>query len=708
MLLFSDGFETYNIYDIRYKWGQFGSQDYPPVAKIVSGTDTSINKPWATKGGRALYLANRPFDLGTVFRPSRTIFTGFAFRATVTTSTHYSDISLHFATQLYMRRMWGDRLRGNVSPDIQWRTDPSPRAGKLDLRIYKYYVNYTWTFTGTGLPTQVGRIDTPMDMLSGDFHYIQAGMTLHGNVSALPQAWCELRIGNRASGFVQHQNILTSTPDDLGYFFMNGLSFVFNGPGYNTVDDVYIANDEGSYNNTFLGNVKVRRVTPSANGSDNASVPTLKSGDAVRFQAVDEDFAGSNSLPSPIPTEDPLFIAWEPQFEDYLTLEQRGDRQSLRLHSVPFDGSSPRIHGAVLHVLAKSSEMGIGGQSVLKGYRRLGLLPLAESNPADIPLTFLRPDGGTWQTFPLAFDNQETVAEGQPAIVWSTSAVNDSEWVIELADSEIDPAMIDQNLVRFNLEHDEVIEEYLAFVEWAHRFYEEPVSESIAMTETQLLYEWTFKAEDQLYWSPEIAVYRTFRKSLNDQITFAEIIPWTYLFGQDTMAIADELFLQWHDQVSEEVTFADWSAGFWEELFNDAVELGDSIIASYIELLDEALGLEEPYLWDGHEDVEESLGIEVDYLWSGHELLEETLYSDDQTINAFGLDIEDGFELIEDHFDGWLVEQPSDPLGLAVSVLTQHWRYERLFGIVISSWQVSPVEQQGNDGDHTGDNPEGW
>jgi hypothetical protein len=50
----------------------------------------------------------------------------------------------------------------------------------------------------------------------------------------------------------------------------------------------------------------------------------------------------------------------------------------------------------------------------------------------------------------------------------------------------------------------------------------------------------------------------------------------------------------------------------------------------------------------------------------------------------------------------------SEGLGIAPSVLTQHWRYERFFGIVINSWKIEPIEQAGQDGDHTGDNPWGW
>ena len=76
-------------------------------------------------------------------------------------------------------------------------------------------------------------------------------------------------------------------------------------------------------------------------------------------------------------------------------------------------------------------------------------------------------------------------------------------------------------------------------------------------------------------------------------------------------------------------------------------------------------------------------------------------------MQGIGLNIEDGFGVQEEHFDGYLVELLGDPLDVTDSVLTQQWRYERIFGVVISSLQVDPVEQAGQDGYHTGDNPWG-
>lgn len=731
MLLFSDGFDHYHIYDLMSKWGHFGQNTsyplYAPEARIVSGIDPAGNKPWATKNGRALYLGSQVSQLKATFRPSRTIYAGFAFRCRCSS---YVDIKIQFGTKEEIEHGGLPFYNGGTGGQFGSRTlrsagDLTSPAGSLVARISPNRVSYTWTFPGG--TTKVADINTSMNLLSGDYHYIQAGMTLMGNVSALPEAWCELRIGNRPSGFVRHQNTLTSTPDGAGSFYMDCLSFQFNvaydyhDPPYTTIDDVYIANDEGTINNGFLGNVKVRSVTPSADGSDNDAVPTLKSGDARRFQAVDEDLIGTTPLPSPIPTpeQDPLFLPWENPFDDYLTLEHRGDRQSFRFHSVDYAGSSPVIMGAILHGLAVPTVRGMGGKATLKGYKRTGLIPLVAAQPTDVPLTYERsmdyvcydPNTSqrrTWQNYAMVFQNDEVVQPGQFPLIWNGDTLNNSEFVIELADCELDPAMYDRNLVRFNLDHYEICSEFLGFVELVHRYFDAAVAESIGIVDSQPLYERTFKVVDSLYWAPEISLYRTFHKSLNDEIKMNEVIPWIYFFVQGQLAIEDEIFLEWQDLVAESLAAEDWSSGFWEEVFNDQIDLSGSAAASFIERLEELFGLEEPYLWNGHEDVEETMGIGVSYLRDNHELMEEYLYPGDATSNGFGLDIAEVIDFAEEHHDGWPVELLDQSLVLTESILTQHWRYERFFGIVISSWQITPVEQQGQDGNHTGDNPWGW
>ena len=193
---------------------------------------------------------------------------------------------------------------------------------------------------------------------------------------------------------------------------------------------------------------------------------------------------------------------------------------------------------------------------------------------------------------------------------------------------------------------------------------------------------------------------------LNETIEFGDVIPWTYLFAGEFLGIADDAFVQYLDAIDEALGISAWAAGHWEEVFADVIDLKEESAISIIEILEEMFGLEEPYLWDGHELIEEELSIHADEPWDNHELLEEYLGSADEAMNGIGLDVADGFGLEETGYGFW-VEMFIENSSFTDGLLTQHWRYETIFGVVVSSWQVGPVEQTGTDGDHTGDNPWG-
>ena len=640
MLLFSDGFETYNVHDIGNKWGWFGySGPTGYLPKIVSGIDPVGLKPYATKGGRALYSGNGAIGLYTTFRPSRTIFAGFAVRTR----------SLLKLTINYCAKAQIDR-GGVVAPTTIWGgvfQNPANSISALTLSFNQYNIAFSQTFSGA--PTQGGNIPIAANLWSGDYHYIQVAMTLSGNVSAQPQAWLEIRLGNRLVNRLRYDNLLTSLPNDTApYSYINGLSVHTGGAAYETtfgtgttIDDFYICNDEGSINNDFLGNVKVRRVIPTGDGSLNQGLPS--GGIGYRFMNVDEDFidTGHNMpYPQPTPEQDPLFLPWEDGLSDYLTLPYQGARQFLRFGSVDFAGSAPTIHGAILHALARGQYRNTVGATALKGIKKTGAEPIKESNPADVPLVYSEavltaPEG--WDTYPLIFENDEVVAPGQQPQIWNPTALNGSEFGIELARCTLDPKMYDKNLVRFTLAHEQVVSEFLGCSDFTHRWLDEVISESLVMTDAEPTYQYTWKFADGLYWSDELAVYKTFPRFINETLSIAENIPWTYLFAQGGMNLTDEVFLQWLDVVEEELVVDDWSSGFWEELSTDALDLSDMPIGSFIELLDEMFGLEEPYLWDGHEDIEETLDINVSYVWDNHELMEEYLCPGDVVSQGIGL-----------------------------------------------------------------------
>jgi len=295
---------------------------------------------------------------------------------------------------------------------------------------------------------------------------------------------------------------------------------------------------------------------------------------------------------------------------------------------------------------------------------------------------------------------------GQPYQEWNASVVNESEWGFELQPVEIDPAMYDPSLVRFNVQYYDLLTESCEIRDLPSRYLEETPSESLGFSDgNSMQLTWFFN--DIVSLVSETDFTRSGNRFLNETLELGENIPWTYMYAGSFLEFCDEIMVSFLDNVEDGFGAADWADGFWEELFTDEIDFADVGIFTYIEVLDEMFGLEEPYVWDGHELIEEELMIDADEPWDNHELLEETLYVDDETAQGIGLVAEDTFGLKEEHHDGWLVEQPVVSVGLAVSVLTQHWRYEKMFGIVIASWQREPIEQVGDDGDHTGDNPWG-
>lgn len=708
MLLFSDGFETFDIMDLRYKWGMFSLSYQTASPKIVYGNDPSCNKPYATKGGRALYFGSSTGILGTTFKPSRTIFAGVAVRSKPTLAPQSAPLTLQidFYNKIPIDRGILPEIYYNYSiPSTGYPYWETP-ISTLTLTITSYRVAVSWTFAGA--TTQIGDINTTADMLSGDYHYIQFGFTLYGNVSAQPRAWAEVRVGGRGATNYVFQDILTTLPDDTGQFFVNALTFQPTaGMEGLAIDDFYICNDEGSVNNSFLGNVKVRRVLPIADGTENDAVPTLKLADAARFQAVHEDFIGTSGWPPALDPADPLYLSKEECFEDYLSLERSGDRQLLRFTDAGFAASKPHIFGTIIHALAKAKYRSVTGSTTLTGVMKTGLLPIIEANPSDAPISHTRLGGGTWQTHPLVFENTEVVVPGQSSQIWNPDTINNSEFGFDLAACELDPIMYGGILDRFSIVANEVVSDVLYCIDATHRFYEEPILDGMAFEETGLSYEYAWLFIEELYWDVEVAVYKAFPRFINETLEFSESIPWVYLFAQDAVDFMDDVFIQWLDVVEDGFAADDWADGFWEELLTDEIGFVDKGIFTYIELLDELFGLEEPYLWDGHELIEDELMIEADEPWDNHELLEETLHADDGIVQGIGLDILDIFGLEEDHHNGWLVEQPEVSVSLVDSVLTQQWRHEKIFGMVINSWQIEPIEQLGQDGNRIGDNPWG-
>ncbi len=709
MLLFSDGFETFSPYDLWRKWG-FCYWYGPPTSSgivrptIVHGNDTTFSpaKPYARRpDGRA--IQGMKYYLMTPIKPSRAVFTGFAFRRAsvsgpVTIQVEFiKGVPYNKAPVLAQGEVGDAGLAGGV------------RVACCTLAINASYIDVTWTFVGTTPLTQTGRINTSANLLNGDWRYLQVGMTLMGNVVAQPCAWAEVRLGSRGDKLVL-SNIMTAAESGANAsFLVNAVRIIPGVPDYYSLytgaviglDDVYICNDEGEFNNTFLGNVNVRRVSVSGDGSENNSVPF---GETYRFRTVDEDFIDTvNSLPTPLPDHEttPLFIPWETFAGDYFTLEEYGDRQLMRYTSLTAEGTYQKIYGAVLHTLMQPQYLDTPA-APLTAVRKFGTEALIESKPMDAPLI----KRTQFEARQFVWENEETIEPGGQYARWASAVVDASEWGLELTPITIGPETYDPAILRVNIVITDTVNEVLDVSDMTHRYFEELVTEAFNVADDPS-YQYGWAVFDGFVLESLTEGNRGGNRFLNEVLEFGDVIPWTYLFAGEFVGFAEAVFVQYIDLIDETLDSADWADGFWEELFTDAFGATDWSDISFIMTLEETFGLEEPYLWDNHELIEDEFAIDADEPWDNHELIEEYLYPDDFTQNGVGLIAEDELGIAEDHHDGYWVELFTDYTLFSDYVNTQHWRYEILFGYVVSSAQVAPIEQVGNDGNHTGDNPWG-
>jgi len=306
----------------------------------------------------------------------------------------------------------------------------------------------------------------------------------------------------------------------------------------------------------------------------------------------------------------------------------------------------------------------------------------------------------------FVWENDEVPGDGENYINWTPAAFDASEWGFMLEPVTIDPKTYDSSLPRLTIIFNETLNESLGAVDFTHRYFEELVADSIGAADAPS-YEFVWVVAETFGFTDGNGVIRAGNRFLNETIEFSEYLPYTILFAGESIGISEAIFVQYIDLINETIDAADWADGFWEELFEDTFGATDYSEIAFILTLEEMFGLEEPYLWDNHELIEDEFAINADEPWDNHELVEEYLYPDDEVAQGVGLIAEDEIGISEDHFDGWWVELFTDYTLLADSVLTQHWRYDTVFGIVLDSWQVDPIEQYGNDGSHTGDNPWG-
>jgi hypothetical protein len=394
----------------------------------------------------------------------------------------------------FTRAVTYDKTANPTMTNVWWElTPPGPLVATCVLVINASYIDVTWTFVGTSPLTKTGRINTSANLINGDYRYLQVGLTLTGNVVSQPRAWAEVRLGSRGEKLV-FSDIMTSAETGVNaQFLMNCVTVGVDGVGgyCSDIDDVYICNDEGEYNNTFLGSVKVRRVSVSGDGSENNSVPF---GETHRFNTVNEDFIDTvNNLPVPLPNHEttPLFIEWEQFAGNYLTVEEYGDRQLMRFTSLNAGANYSKIHGSILTALLQP--LHLDTPATLKAVRKFGIEALTDSLAMDAPLI----KRAQFESRQFVWENEETIGPGEQYLRWTPAAVDASEWGFELVPVEIAPESYDPAIARINLVIEDLVSEVLEFSEVVHRYFEELIDDTFDAAD-EPSYERVFPIEESL------------------------------------------------------------------------------------------------------------------------------------------------------------------------------------------------------------------
>ena len=765
-LLFTDGFESLDIFDISRKWGSFASVGQSEVSKacaIVSGNDPS-GKPLARKGGRSLYLASAASNPWGYFahnfvrgiEKSRTVYVGFALRLVGSSFLRLSLGTGRGSINVPSRVPYYEELScygpGSGQTNVPSLRQPSISTGNitgawrepglhspyvttpysnrnnglvasLDLTFNKTNISCRVDFPSIdGIPSQYGTVNTNCDLYNGDFHYYQFGFTLLGNNPvAGNSSWIDFRMGNRLDKrwFQQCQTCIDGAPQS---FFIDavGLSFI---PSVGCwLDDVYIANDDGDVNNDFLGSIYVRNTYVSTQGSQNDGVPqnisTGNRGDAVsaRFiTAGDAPFAYWKGN-TPIVTGTNLSALSEDgdyPFDSSVTLENDGDNQSFLFAPIHYFGASPNIKACVLYAACVRKYADLS-YPYLDAYFRYGSESSVFSRPNPRPIAGFHAVTNSYFS-PLANDNgyvptryPEVVSfviennEGPESRLFNAERLNMSEFGFVLSTRV--PNFIEYTplLVRKSLYLDIVVSETLSLDPYCSRHIEEMLASSFSVSSVSVR-DWGGSVDESLIFFDGSLQALGYQHLITDPLRIDDAYPEISQNVSSILPLSDSVVFSYHHYVGESFAFDDTSYGVWVEEFREIVVSVSETFNGIAVLASSDLSVIESDLFDGHLDASEDISLLSSYVWDGHETAEEYVGLSSFAQDALVEFVDSMIEYEEDHFDGFWVEQFDMRFGLSDSVLTQQWRYEWFMGVLINAWQISPVEDPGMDGYHVGD-----
>lgn len=245
---------------------------------------------------------------------------------------------------------------------------------------------------GAGTSASAGTVlisAIPNKWFPQSWHYVEFGAKIHDTTG-----WVELRqdgvtIG-RFDGDTRHTGSVDGLIDQVHFVQLGGA------PNQYWIDDVYILNEQGSVNNTWLGDTRCFPLYPNGNGTSSTPLSGSDGNSTDNFLLVDE--AGS-----PVTT-------------DYVFSTVDGDQDTYTFQDLPVTlgtirGVEVRMHAAkddtgtkqVRSITRRSSTDSFGPDHVL----------------AAIPL---------WQTH---HDIQELDPHAGPG-AWTITNVNATEWGVEV------------------------------------------------------------------------------------------------------------------------------------------------------------------------------------------------------------------------------------------------------------------------------------
>lgn len=751
-LLFSDGFERFSVLDLWRKWGicQYGTSTVngvtTPTWSICEGDDpaiTSYASPLARKGGRSLYRTGF-FSLGTSFPKSRTVYLGFAIRLKSQLTLDIYFTSLFAPVKFKYYALNGAGIGGASTPEyingiyagrsftpsndtysqydsltsaLRQEALELPAGGghvyypgicRCRLVFYSSNVSISWIFPD-GIPTKVGNINYNKNLFSPpDFNYFQLGFTLLGNTGdSTSTAWVENRYGNRATNRWR-ETCQTALPTKNCNYYCNAVLFRSPDSTPFWLDDVYIANDEGSVNNDFLGPIYVRSMDVFSQGTINDAEPQntvdVDRGACVNGSMVTTVAHGKLSETSDSKVTD---------LTSSLLFKKEGDRQTFVFNQSNYAGTTPHILGVIAHAVVQRKYLDLD-KPVLSFFAVPQLGSIYYAKDLDRPICRNFQFGSTWgyysgtSAYPGPSDHTITecrnfVLENNDENFLTPSLLQNYQFGFSLqkfeGTFEYCPAPL-----RLNVTHNDIVSDSMLFDDYVSRHFEESIASNFIISSYVPPVDFGLNAEDTFFVYEDFpGISSSIPLSAYDQIEFISSMLDLYAQDEESLIFSDDVVFAYTALVDDSIAIDDEPYNFWVELFSDSFFVDCLCSCDCIETLDDSLSVVSSDVWDNHLDAESSIDIISSDVWDNHFSVDEYPFFDDSITNGFALFIDDVVFASLDDFDGNWVEQKYDDVCLSDSVLTQHWRHEWFMGVIINSWQMSPVEQEGWDGYRVGD-----